>query len=300
MDENRIRQLLLTNIDSGEKYASISISNNLICSSGNSDQDMSDIAIEFYKVLYGEDMEISNKMGSLFAGDTMNSYNTVIKGASDIIKKFWNDHYHCLANFWVLPTQVGRSCRKCNKAAGGDYMDIFLGKYLYDENFYGQFQENYYGYTRRFPRESFAELHMNLHPGKGKNLKEETEIREALTYMINLLEARMKAMKKTPYIVVAENYDQVPDLNMGYYSEFIFGEALMEDGTIIPLFSKAEYNEVCSKLETAHFCTGKYPNYSDVYVRKDYKEMFEAKRKKGKTFFAILHEMAKEVVGYED
>ena len=37
----------------------------------------------------------------------------------------------------------------------------------------------------------------NLHPGKGKNLKEETEIREALTYMINLLEARMKAMEKT-------------------------------------------------------------------------------------------------------
>lgn len=160
MDENRIRQLLLTNIDSGEKYAFISISDNLICSSGNSDQDMSDIAIKFYKVLYGEDMEISNEMGSLFAGDTMNSYNTVIKGASDKIKKFWNNHYHCLANFWVLPTQVGRSCRKCNKAAGGDYMDIFLGKYLHDENFYGQFQENYEEYTRRFPRESFAELHM--------------------------------------------------------------------------------------------------------------------------------------------
>ena len=30
----------------------------------------------------------------------------------------------------------------------------------------------------------------NLHPGKGKNLKEEAEIKEALTYMINLLEAR--------------------------------------------------------------------------------------------------------------
>ncbi|MCR4722127.1 MAG: hypothetical protein K5655_10410, partial [Lachnospiraceae bacterium] len=37
----------------------------------------------------------------------------------------------------------------------------------------------------------------NLHPGKGKNLKEETEIREALTYMINLLEARMKAMESS-------------------------------------------------------------------------------------------------------
>ena len=42
----------------------------------------------------------------------------------------------------------------------------------------------------------------DLHPGKGKNLKEEAEIREALTYMINLLESRMKAMEKTPYIVV--------------------------------------------------------------------------------------------------
>ena len=36
----------------------------------------------------------------------------------------------------------------------------------------------------------------DLHPGKGKNLREETEIREALTYMINLLETRMKAMEK--------------------------------------------------------------------------------------------------------
>ena len=47
-------------------------------------------------------------------------------------------------------------------------------------------------------------------------------------------------------------------------------------------------------------CTGKYPNYTDVYVREDYKEIFESKRKKGKTFFTIIHEMAKEVTGYED
>ena len=36
----------------------------------------------------------------------------------------------------------------------------------------------------------------DLHPGKGKSLRKETEIREALTYMINLLETRMKAMEK--------------------------------------------------------------------------------------------------------
>ena len=74
------------------------------------------------------------------------------------------------------------------------------------------------------------------------------------------------------------------------------------DGTIIPLFSKAEYYEVWRELGSAYFevCTGKYPNYTDVYVREDYKEIFESKRKKGKTFFTILHEMAKEVAGYKD
>lgn len=44
-----------------------------------------------------------------------------------------------------------------------------------------------------------------LHPGKGRKLKEEAEIREALMYMINLLEARRKFMERDPYIVVPEN-----------------------------------------------------------------------------------------------
>ena len=39
----------------------------------------------------------------------------------------------------------------------------------------------------------------DLHPGKGKSMRKETEIREALTYMINLLETRMKAMEVTCY-----------------------------------------------------------------------------------------------------
>jgi hypothetical protein len=137
----------------------------------------------------------------------------------------------------------------------------------------------------------------NLHPGKGKNLKDEAEIREALTYMINLLEARMKAIEKTQYIAVAVEDEMVPNLNRGYHSEYRYGEALMEDGTIIPLFSEAEYNEVRSEFESPYSvcCTGKYPNGFSVYVRKDYNEMFESKLIMDKTFFSILHEMAMEV-----
>lgn len=141
-----------------------------------------------------------------------------------------------------------------------------------------------------------------LHPGKGKSLRKETEIMEALTYMINQLEARRNAMESNPYIMVVDTYEQVPDLNMGYYSKFKYGEALMEDGTIIPLFSKTEYWEARPefRLGFINVSTGKYPNYTDVCVREDYKEILESKRKKGKTFFSIMREIAKEITGYEN
>ena len=45
-------------------------------------------------------------------------------------------------------------------------------------------------------RDHVVPLIENLHPGKGKSLREETEIREALTYMINLLETRRNEMAK--------------------------------------------------------------------------------------------------------
>ena len=120
--------------------------------------------------------------------------------------------------------------------------------------------------------------------------------------MISLLESRMKAMEKSPYIAVVHAFEQVPDLNMGYDSEFKYGEALMEDGTIIPLFSETELWKVLPEIRVGFidFETGKFPNYTDVRLRKDYEEVFVTKRKKGKTFFSIMHEMAKEVTGYED
>ena len=76
----------------------------------------------------------------------------------------------------------------------------------------------------------------------------------------------------------------------------------MEDGTIIPLFSETELWEVLPEcwLGFIDVSTGKFPNYTDVRLRKDYEEVFVTKRKKGKTFFSIMHEMAKEVTGYED
>lgn len=95
------------------------------------DPDMCDVAIGFYKILYGKSMLNSdNKIGDVdFAGDTMNSFNSIAnlvpgagtsKGARTCME-FWPEwlrhyffRYHCLANFWAIPFKDGRKSRKGN------------------------------------------------------------------------------------------------------------------------------------------------------------------------------------------
>lgn len=106
-------------INTGQKYYS------------SADEDMSDFAIGFYNILYKESLNsnpILKNDGYLlnkeFAGDTMNSVNTIeniTPGAGKTIKERteegkwpeylqnYHDKYHCLANFWLLPMDVGRT-----------------------------------------------------------------------------------------------------------------------------------------------------------------------------------------------
>lgn len=126
------------------------------------DPDMSDIAIKFYEIIYEFKPGEKSSPYKNFAGDTMNSYNTVARFASIPQKEFWHKHYHCLANFWVLPNKIGRGFGKLSKASGGrqvdsvdsfnkgkrDYMDRFL--YLYKES-YHVYLEDYPEYTTMFP-----------------------------------------------------------------------------------------------------------------------------------------------------
>lgn len=98
----------------------------------NVDEDMSEIAIEFYKVIYH--VNILNEDGSLrndqYAGDTMNSYSQITSRvtSSESKKNEWFEAYHCLANFWILPMDVGRKgITKISKSkVSRDYMDGFL------------------------------------------------------------------------------------------------------------------------------------------------------------------------------
>ena len=122
------------------------------------DEDMSDFSVGFYEIIYKELLNgnpiINNKNDGLFdrrfAGDTMNSFETIanlIPEAGDCKKnrtpctkwpKFLQNYkmqYHCLANFWILPIEIGRMIDKNNEICKAsydfgiqDYMDIFLNK----------------------------------------------------------------------------------------------------------------------------------------------------------------------------
>ena len=112
------------------------------------DEDMSDIAITFYEKIYKID-NILGKNGEIinpqFAGDTMNSFNQIVKRVSCTNEKRdeWFGFYHCLANFWILPMEIGRQhiTGISKSQVSKDYMDGFLIV----------LKENYETYREKYP-----------------------------------------------------------------------------------------------------------------------------------------------------
>lgn len=151
----------------------------------NFDPDMSDVAVYFYKIIYG--LDILDNNGWLkdknFAGDTMCSFNTIanrVKGAGiskkqrteykewpDFLKNYY-DFHHCLANFWLLPKQVGRSYptmkekyKLLSKSKSGfnDYMDRFL-EFLKNDNSFENFITEFELYGKKFGNfKTFVDSH---------------------------------------------------------------------------------------------------------------------------------------------
>jgi hypothetical protein len=121
----------------------------------NWDEDMSDISIRFYEKVFPR-LYDENKR---YVGDTMNSFNSIANRVPEAgksgkcrtpedewpswLQDYYN-HYHCLANFWVLPMRIGRG--GCGKHAGcrvnrgcngeGDFIDRHLSrvKEFFDHN----------------------------------------------------------------------------------------------------------------------------------------------------------------------
>lgn len=133
----------------------------------SADEDMSDFAIGFYEILYKDILKLNpilKENGELFksefAGDTMNSFERIANrtpgaGKSKITRalvEHWPEYlvlfckqYHCLANFWLLPMDIGRTIRKGSKAQKSwDYMDRFLKIYIENQEEYKKMYPTYF------------------------------------------------------------------------------------------------------------------------------------------------------------
>lgn len=94
-----------------------------------SDCDMSDFACGFYEIIYKDMLDgkkivddIGNLTNKQYAGDTMTSVSKLPQ---------LKDTYHCLANFWLLPMDLGRTsknewCKTYKSTNTQDFRDRFL------------------------------------------------------------------------------------------------------------------------------------------------------------------------------
>lgn len=148
------------------------------------DPDMTDFACGFYEIIYRNILggkkivrEDGNAVDTNYVGDTMNSFHYIANRVPEAGKKrrtrtpydAWPKYlqeyykqYHCLANFWMLPKELGRQNMDIlskgyydwNAQEGAqDYMDRFLALLQtnweqYNQNSYFEGINNFYEFAR--------------------------------------------------------------------------------------------------------------------------------------------------------
>ena len=167
--QKEVYNILTTTIVSNKDFDGIKMIDGVIYSGqkyvNSTDSDMSDFTIGFYEILYKDilDKEILNNRGELsdndFAGDTMNSFNTVAKKAVGLDKRKnpndwppylveFNSKYHSLCNFWLVPMEIGRTGGvkhpMSKMQACKDYVDRFLKVYSNKIEDYNKKYPNYF------------------------------------------------------------------------------------------------------------------------------------------------------------
>lgn len=125
------------------------------------DCDMSDFACGFYEIIYKDFLDgkkVVDNNGCLvdkeYAGDTMTSVSQLPR---------LKNRYHCLANFWILPMELGRKSKhELSKTSGyyniKDFMDRFLLLLKYKSEDYKKSFPNYFAKVDRFER--ISDIHL--------------------------------------------------------------------------------------------------------------------------------------------
>lgn len=197
------------------------------------DEDMSDFAVGFYKILYKSLLprnRILKDNDALvdknFAGDTMNSFNNIANLFPEAglcknkrtpkcqwrpILQEWKQQYHCLANFWIIPLEIGR--KNDSKFSKGscknglcDFVDRFLKLISMSDNFNVVFSGTYKDFNE------FAEMHFLI----GSYIKEDLSIisfsdetedpEKMIEHIFNCIKLRAKTIANSDCALELWNY----------------------------------------------------------------------------------------------
>ena len=188
----KVKEILLTPIiaDKHLQNGEIFINNGMVYSGqqyyGTLDPDMSDFAVKFYEIVYHCLLcntnlltEKTNKKAVKYwsltndylAGDTMNSFSSVasfITNKSEtnfqLLRKRWFLDYHCLANFWLIPSDLGRSFK--SKYSKGrkekfDSLDLFLDDVKNNTDLRDSFKDYFHEFNKNtiFDFDNFLSVH---------------------------------------------------------------------------------------------------------------------------------------------
>lgn len=130
----------------------------------------------------------------------MNSFNTIANMMNgvrwdagnisiDPFLLFYKVHYHCLANFWVIPMKHGR---KSTKSVGG--MKNYDSPILYIHEL---MKESYEGVERELEIKSFKQIHFlpeTDNPEKVRAVYEQKDGKEALRIACDYIDARARTI----------------------------------------------------------------------------------------------------------
>lgn len=168
------------------------------------DCDISDFACGFYEILYKyilNDNKLVEDNGNFvdknFAGDTMTSVSKLPK---------LKEKYHCLANFWLLPMDIGRTsknkwCKISQDNNVEDFMDRFLLLLKYNFEAYKGMYKEYFENIKTF--DQFAELHFlrGSYVDEKYDIREYSEILDKTTTdtIYDFIKNRAKAISESKY-----------------------------------------------------------------------------------------------------
>ncbi|MCI7304021.1 MAG: hypothetical protein MR704_20145 [Clostridia bacterium] len=221
LKQKQVHDILVTSISCNKNYSEIVYEQGKILTGqkyyGAADEDMSDFAVGFYEIIYQDilDQTILDEKGKFvnkeFAGDTMNSFASIANITSNagktnrsrtpkskwpIYLQNYYETYHCLANFWLLPMNIGRTSKKLNYY---DSMDLFLNRLKQDYSTLSDYKD-YFEKISTF--EDYCQKHF-VKTGRGKSeiLKnyQEGDSENLVKYAMKDIEERASSISISKY-----------------------------------------------------------------------------------------------------